>query len=146
MQLLDKIHSVFTAALIRQAQTASIFFLFFFFPFILDIKFVGRTSRGHTGGRSHMISHPPSFCGACLNFSREKYSAIPFPRRPRSRVLCTKAVSYEEFFPRNFGVGGVKIFPLKISSGAQSEDLGPSLTIQEFFSRKCSWFYMQRIS
>ena len=53
-----------------------------FFPFILDIKFVGRTSRGHTGGRSHRISHPPSFCGACLNFSREKDSAIPFPRRP----------------------------------------------------------------
>ena len=52
-----------------------------FFPFIVDIKFVGRTSRGHTGGRSHMISHPPSFCGACLNFSREKDSAIPFPRR-----------------------------------------------------------------
>ena len=52
------------------------------FPFILDIKFVGRTSRGHTGGRSHRISHPPSFCGACLNFSREKDSAIPFPRRP----------------------------------------------------------------
>ena len=53
-----------------------------FFPFILDIKFVGRTSRGHTGGRSHRISHPPSFCGACLNFYREKDSAIPFPRRP----------------------------------------------------------------
>ena len=53
-----------------------------FFPFILDIKFVGRTSRGHTGGRSHRISHPPSFCGACLHFSREKDSAIPFPRRP----------------------------------------------------------------
>ena len=53
-----------------------------FFPFILDIKFVGRTSRGHTGGRSHRISHPPSFCGACLNFSREKDPAIPFPRRP----------------------------------------------------------------
>ena len=52
-----------------------------FFPFILDIKFVGRTSRGHTGGRSHRISHPPSSCGACLNFSREKDSAIPFPRR-----------------------------------------------------------------
>ena len=60
-----------------------------FFPFILDIKFVGRTSRGHTGGRSHRISHPPSFCGACLNFSREKDSAIPFPRRPWSRILCT---------------------------------------------------------
>ena len=53
-----------------------------FFPFILDIKFVGRTSRGHTGGRSHGVSHPPSFCGACLNFFREKDSAIPFPRRP----------------------------------------------------------------
>ena len=59
-----------------------------FFPFILDIKFVGRTSRGHTGG-SHRIFHPPSFCGACLNFSREKDSAIPFPRRPRSRILGT---------------------------------------------------------
>ena len=53
-----------------------------FFPFILDIKFVGRTSRGHTGGRSHRISNPPSFCGACLDFCREKDSAIPFPRRP----------------------------------------------------------------
>ena len=53
-----------------------------FFPFILDIKFVGRTSRGHTGGRSHRISHPLSFCGACLDFICEKDSAIPFPRRP----------------------------------------------------------------
>ena len=39
----------------------------------------GRTSRGHTG-RSHRIS-PPFFCGACLNFYREKDSAVPFPRR-----------------------------------------------------------------
>ena len=45
-----------------------------FFPFILDIKFVGRTSRGHTGFFIHHL-----FCGACLNFSREKDSAIPFP-------------------------------------------------------------------
>ena len=52
-----------------------------FFPFALDIKFVGYTSRGHTGRRSHRIFHPLSFCGACLNFSREKDSAIPFPRR-----------------------------------------------------------------
>ena len=37
-----------------------------FFPSILDIKFVGRTSRGHTG-RSHRIFNPPSFCGACLD-------------------------------------------------------------------------------
>ena len=54
----------------------------FFFPFFLDIKFVGSTSRGHTGRGSYMILLPPSFCGACLNFSREKDSAIPFPRRP----------------------------------------------------------------
>ena len=53
-----------------------------FFPFVLDIKFVGRTSRDHKGGRSHRISHPPSFCGASLYFSREKDSAIPFPRQP----------------------------------------------------------------
>ena len=65
-------------------QCACVFFLF-----ILDIKFVGRTSRGHTEGRSHRNSHPPSFCGACLNFSREKDSATPFPRRPSSRILCT---------------------------------------------------------
>ena len=38
---------------------------------------------------SHRISHPPSFCGACLYFSREKGSAVPFPRRPLSRILCT---------------------------------------------------------
>ena len=30
---------------------------------------------------SHRIS-PPSFCGACLKFYREKDSAVPFPRRP----------------------------------------------------------------
>ena len=43
-------------------------------PFILDVRFkvCGRTSsRGHTGEMEHRIS-PPSFCGACLNFSREK--------------------------------------------------------------------------
>ena len=56
--------------------------LFVFFLFILDVKFVGCTSRGHTGGRSHMIFYPPSFCGACLYFSREKDSAVHFPRRP----------------------------------------------------------------
>ena len=58
-------------------------------PFILDVRLpiyfgrqtCGRTSRGHTGGRLHRIS-PPSFCGACLKFSREKDSAIPFPCRP----------------------------------------------------------------
>ena len=59
-----------------------------FFRFILDIKFVGRTSRCHTGGRSHRISHPLSFCSACLSFSREKDSAL-FRRRPCSRILSS---------------------------------------------------------
>ena len=47
-------------------------------PFILDV--CGRTSRGHTGGRSNRVSHPPSSCGAyCLNFfSREGFSSL-FP-------------------------------------------------------------------
>ena len=35
-----------------------------------------------------MIS-PPFFCGACLDFHREKDSVVPFPCRPWSRVLCT---------------------------------------------------------
>ena len=32
---------------------------------------------------------PPSSCGACLRFYREKGSAVPFPRRPLRRILCT---------------------------------------------------------
>ena len=51
-----------------------------------------------------------------------------------------KAVSYEDFFPRNFGAGRVKKFPWKISSGAQSEHLGPSLTIEEFFQENIPGF------
>ena len=56
-----------------------------------------------------------------------------------------QAVSYEECFSRIIWVGGVKKRSLKNSSGAQSEDLEPSLTIQEFFSKKNSWFYMQHM-
>ena len=50
---------------------------------------------GHTGGRPHrsfvflFFFPPPSFCGACQKFSREKDSAVPYPRRQRSRILCT---------------------------------------------------------
>ena len=36
---------------------------------------------GVTQEESHRVFYPPSFCGACLNISREKDSAIPFPRR-----------------------------------------------------------------
>ena len=47
-------------------------------PIYSGRQIFGRTSRGHTGGRSHRI-FPPSFCGACLNFlSREGFSR-PFP-------------------------------------------------------------------
>ena len=64
-----------------------------FFPFRpltkLPHPYIRCTSRGHTGGRSHRIYHPTSFCGVCLYFSREEDSAVPFPRRPWGRILCT---------------------------------------------------------
>ena len=56
-----------------------------------------------------------------------------------------QAAFYEDFFFKElFGLEGSKT-SLKISSGAQSEDLEPSLTTQEFFSKKYFWFYMQRM-
>ena len=73
---------IFCTAVLSRCKFSPPTVCFVFFLFILDIKFVGRTSRGHTGGRSHRISHPPSFCGACLNFSREKDPAVSFPHRP----------------------------------------------------------------
>ena len=59
-----------------------------FFPFILDIKFVGRTSRGHTGERSHRIS-PPPFCGACLYFLARRIQPFLSLVDRDSRILCT---------------------------------------------------------
>ena len=56
-------------------------------PIYLDVR-LRRTSRGHIGGRSHRIS-PPSSGGACLDFYPENDSAVPFPRRPRRRILCS---------------------------------------------------------
>ena len=50
-----------------------------------------------------------------------------------------------KFFKNYFGLEGSKHFLQKKSSGARSEDLGPSLTIQEFTKNRYSWFYMQRI-
>ena len=67
-------------------QTSSVFFCVVCFLRIysgiqvsLDVPAGVTQEKGHTDGR---ISHPPSFCGACLYFAREKDSAIPFPRRP----------------------------------------------------------------
>ena len=65
-----------------------------FFPFILDIKFVGRTSRGHTGGRSHRISHPPSFCGAREGF---RYS---FPSSTVKSNFCVVVVVVDSHIQR----------------------------------------------
>ena len=49
-------------------------------PFILDVRLMD-VLAGVTQEEGHYrISHPPSFCGACLNFYREKDSAVPFPR------------------------------------------------------------------
>ena len=56
-----------------------------------------------------------------------------------------QAVFYKDFFSKNYLSWRGKKKSLKISSGAQSEDLEPSLTTQEFFSKKYSWFYMQRM-
>ena len=65
-----------------------------------DDMFVGHTSRGHTGGRSHRISHPRSFSGACLHFSREKDSAIPFfpSSTMKSNFVFTRRVFLFVFF------------------------------------------------
>ena len=59
------------------------------FPFILDVRLVDGPAGVTQEEGSHIISHAPSFCGACNIFSREKYSAVPFPRRPSSRIMCT---------------------------------------------------------
>ena len=42
----------------------------------------GRQIRWKYQPGSHRIFHLPSFCGACLYYSRDKDSAVPFPRRP----------------------------------------------------------------
>ena len=43
----------------------------------------------HLFWTSRRISHPPSFCGACLNFSRDKDSAIPSLVDREKGILCT---------------------------------------------------------
>ena len=48
---------------------------------------------------------------------------------------CSQVVFYEFFFKNYLGWRGQKL-SLKISSGAHSENLEPSLTIQEFVFKK----------
>ena len=53
-------------------------------PIYSERQTCGRISRGHTEGRSHRTP-PPSFCGSCLNFYREKGSTISFPQKVKYR-------------------------------------------------------------
>ena len=49
-------------------------------------------------------------------------------------------------FQELFGLEGLKEFLEKNRQGHNlKEDLEPSIAIQEFFSKKYSWFYMQRM-
>ena len=50
-------------------------------PFIIMDDRLVDVPAGVTQEEGDRIS-PPFFCGACLEFSREKDSADPFPRRP----------------------------------------------------------------
>ena len=52
-----------------------------FFPFILDFKFVGRTSRGHTGFLIHLLS-------AVIFLARRIQPFLSLVDRA-SRILCT---------------------------------------------------------
>ena len=69
-----------------------------------------------------------------------KCGNIYFPKD----FMAVRPVFTSFFFKNYLGWRGKNI-SLKNSSGAQSEDLEPSLMIQEFFSKKKSWFYMQRM-
>ena len=57
------------------------------FSFILDVR-LADVPAGVTQKEGHMefLIHLSS-AGACLIFSREKDSAVPFPRLPFSRIL-----------------------------------------------------------
>ena len=120
-----------------------------FFPFILDIKFVGRTSRGHTRGRSHRFSHPPSFCGTCLNFSREKDSAISFPRRPWSRILCTNdlivlhplGIFSFSFLVRKIPFAGIELMSQRVRGYMDTSELpGRPAVVVYIYSQHCEWY------
>ena len=69
-----------------------------------------------------------------------KCGNIYFPKY----FMAARPFLTRECFQELFGLEGSNI-SLKNLSGAQSEDLEPSLTIQEFFSKKYSSFYMQRM-
>ena len=65
-------------------EQESICVLCIFFPFILDIKFVGRTSQGHTG----FLIHLPSAVQALIFLARRIQPFLSLVERV-SRILCT---------------------------------------------------------
>ena len=60
-----------------------------FFPFILDIKFIGRTCRGHTGGRSHRISHHLLSAVRALTFLARRIQPFLSLVDREVKFLCT---------------------------------------------------------
>ena len=56
-----------------------------FFPFILDVRFVGRTSRGHIGFPIHL----PSAVHALIFLARRIQPFLSLLGREVYRILCT---------------------------------------------------------
>ena len=67
-------------------------FVSVFFPFILDVNFVGCTSRGHTDRRKVAPDFSSTFLLRCmpLFFSRERFSrSFPSSTVKSTGILCT---------------------------------------------------------
>ena len=78
---------------VTPAVTSTNLRFFAFFPFILDIKFVGRTGRGHTGGSSHRIFiHLPSAVRVLLFLARRIQPFLSLVDREVD-FLCSNDIS-----------------------------------------------------
>ena len=121
-----------------------VFFYLVTTGWIFDISFCDNSISQSTGGSCFFFVPPKTSLMAyhTIHIFPVQQTTSGIGHRVNIRVgnQYAEAVSYEEIFPRNFGAGGVKQFPWKISSGAQSEHLGPSLTIQEFFQENIPGF------
>ena len=84
-----------------------------FFPSILDIKFVGRTSRGHTGGRSHRIFNPPGLS------TDETYSRRQINTGTKFEVSHTRALSLRNLVS---GYECGRVFPAGVGPDSPSRD------------------------
>ena len=107
-----------------------------FFPFILHIKFVGRTSRSHTGGRSHRISHPHSFCGCCCCLKKNQNAPRPseivshiLVANPKKKLLNTVANPARGLLNRETKKKK-KVWPLFFSRERFSHSFPSSIVLQ----------------